>query len=159
MQNLQWLTRVWVLCAVLSAAPAWAQAPHATKIWLNPGFFTHHFKHGNFREDNYGPGVEVDLAPQHALMAGSFINSDRERSRYAAYYWRPWRRQIGALDLGAGIVVGLIDGYSTTRNGSWFPAAVPAVSVEHRFLGANLAFIPHPKNGAALALQLKLRVW
>jgi hypothetical protein len=151
--------RVWMLSALLAAAPAWAQEPHATRIWLTPGFLTHHFKHGDFREDNYGAGVEVVLAPQHALMAGSFINSDRERSRYAAYYWRPWRRQAGALELGAGIVVGLIDGYSSTHNGGWFPAAVPAVSAEYRFLGANLAFIPHPKNGAALALQLKLRVW
>jgi hypothetical protein len=33
------------------------------------------------------------------------------------------------------------------------------VSAEYGYVGANLPFIPHPKNGAAIALQLKIRVW
>jgi hypothetical protein len=68
---------------------AGAAGPGFPSGWINPGFFTHHFESGDFREENYGPGVELVLAPQHALLPGSFINSDRERSRYAAYYWRP----------------------------------------------------------------------
>jgi len=150
----------WLLAAFLAgpAGALLAEEP-APKVWLNPGFFTHHFRHGDFRQDNYGPGVEVALAPPHGLLAGSFINSDRERSRYAAYSWRPWRAQAGGVDFAAGIAVGLVDGYSSTNDGDWFPAAAPVVSAEYGYVGANLVFIPHPKNGAALALQLKLRVW
>jgi hypothetical protein len=151
--------RVWVAGILASASAAVLADDSSIKLWLNPGLYSHHFRGGNYREDNYGVGVEVARSPQHAFMAGSFINSDRERSRYAGYYWRPWHWQRAGVDIGAGVMVALIDGYSTTNNGRAFPAAVPALSAEYGYFGANLAFIPHPRNGAALALQLKLRVW
>jgi hypothetical protein len=146
--------------AALLASPALALAQEAQpKVWVNPGFFSHHFRNGDFRQDNYGPGIEITVPTGHALLAGSFINSDRERSRYAGFYWRPWRWQYGDWEFGAGAVFALVDGYSTVNAGDWFPAALPVVSAEYGTVGANLAFIPHPKNGAAIALQLKLRVW
>jgi hypothetical protein len=151
--------RTWLAAVLAAPAMALAQEAPPIKVWLNPGFFTHHFRHCDFRQDNYGPGVEVAFTPPHGLLAGSFINSDRERSRYAAYTWRPWRTQAGGFDLAAGIVAGLIDGYSSTNAGDWFPAIAPAVSLEYDFIGANVVFIPHPKNGALLVLQLKVRVW
>jgi hypothetical protein len=145
--------------AALLACPAVALAQEAPpRIWLNPGLFSHHFRDGDFRQENYGFGVEVAHL-QHTFLAGSFVNSDRERSRYAGYFWRPWRWQYAGWEFGAGAVFALVDGYSTTNAGNWFPAASPALSAEYGFFGANLAFIPHPRNGAALALQLKLRVW
>jgi len=146
--------------AALLATPALALAQGAApKVWLNPGLLSHHFRDQDFRQDNYGAGVEVALASGHAVMGGSFINSDRERSRYAGYYWRPWHWQHRGVEMGAGAIFALIDGYSTVNSGDWFPAAIPALSAEYGIFGANVAFIPHPKNGAALALQLKLRVW
>jgi hypothetical protein len=143
----------------LAAPQARAADDDYPRVWVNGGFFTEHFKSGDFREDNYGPGIEVAFAERHAFLLGSFINSDRERSRYAGYYWRPWQREAGPVRFSAGFVVGLIDGYSNTNDGGWFPAAAPFVSAEYGVLGANLAVIPHPKNGLAVALQLKLRVW
>jgi hypothetical protein len=148
-----------LLLLVLVGQTALAAGDEYPRVWLNPGFFTHHFRTGDFRQDNYGPGVEVALSERNALLAGSFINSDHERSRYAGYYWRPWRWEAGPVQFSAGIVVALIDGYSSTNDGGWFPGALPVLSAEYGFLGANLAFIPHPRNGAAIALQLKLRVW
>jgi hypothetical protein len=145
--------------AALLASPALALAQEAPpKVWVNPGLYSHHFRDGDFRQDNYGFGVEVAHL-HHTFIAGSFINSDRERSHYAGYYWRPWRRQHGGLELSAGAVIALVDGYSTVNAGDWFPGVLPVVSAEYGIVGANLAFIPHPRNGAALALQLKLRVW
>ncbi len=144
--------------AVLSGQSAFADDEYP-RVWLNPGFFTHHFKSGDYREDNYGPGVEVAFSQRHTLLAGSFINSDSERSRYAGYYWRPWQRQAGPVHFSAGLLAVLIDGYSNTNDGDWFPGVAPMVSAEYGILGANLAFIAHPKNGAVVALQLKLRVW
>ena len=148
----------WLAALLASPALALAQDP-APRVWINPGFFSHHFRDGDFRQDNYGPGVEVTLRSGHALVGGSFINSDRERSRYAGFYWRHWRWQHADMDFGAGIVFALVDGYSTANDGRAFPAALPALSAEYGIVGANLALIPHPKNGAAIALQLKLRVW
>jgi hypothetical protein len=147
------------LFSFICAHSAFGGEERSPKLWLNPGFFTHHFRSGDFRQDNYGPGLEVVFSPRDTLLAGSFINSDSERSHYAGYYWRPWHRQAGPVHLSAGLVVGLMDGYSSTNDGGWFPFALPAVSAEYGIVGANLAFLPHPKNGAAVALQLKLRVW
>ncbi len=158
MTSLQLLQRVVLAFSLLSGQSASADDEYP-RVWLNPGFFTHHLESGDFREDNYGPGVEVALSHRHALLGGSFINSDSERSRYVGYYWRPWQHEAGPVHFSGGLVVGAIDGYPSTNNGGWFPAAVPTVSAEYGILGANLIFIPHPKNGAAIALQLKLRVW
>ena len=156
--SLQLLQRLLLALFVLSVQSASAAGEYP-RVWLNPGFFTHHFKSGDFREDNYGPGVEVALSHRHALLGGSFINSDSERSRYAGYYWRPWQHQAGPVHFSGGLVVGAIDGYSSTNDGAWFPAIAPMASAEYGIVGANLIFIPPPKNGAAIALQLKLRVW
>ena len=158
MTSLQLLQRAVLAFCLLSGQSAFADDEYP-RVWLNPGFFTRHFKSGDFREDNYGPGVEVALSHRHALLGGSFINSDSERSRYVGYYWRPWQHEAGPVHFSGGLVVGAIDGYSSTNDGGWFPAIAPMASAEYGIVGANLIVIPHPKNGAAIALQLKLRVW
>lgn len=147
--------------AALLAAPAvaLAQAPAGIEVWLNPGAYSHHFRGGDHREKNYGIGAEVFIAPEHGFLAGSFINSNRERSRYGGYYWRPWHWQRGGVDLSTGLVFALVDGYSNTHHGDWFPALLPAVSAEYGPYGANLSLAPNASNGAALALQLRLQVW
>ena len=55
--SLQLLQRLLLALFVLSVQSA--SAGEYPRVWLNPGFFTHHFKSGDYREDNYGPGVEV----------------------------------------------------------------------------------------------------
>lgn len=153
-------TRALLLAATLAMSPvAGAQEERAT-VWINAGSLSHHFKDSRqYREENYGFGVEVFLNPRHGLIAGSLINSNDERSRYAGYHWRPWQRERAGLRISGGLVFALIDGYSNTRDGKVFPVAVPALSAEYRALGAHLVFVPHPKNSSALALQLRLRVW
>jgi len=136
-----------------------ALAEDSVQVWLDPGFFSYHFSDGDFRQDNYGVGVGVFIAPEHGFLAGTFFNSNDERSHYAAYHWRPWGRTTGDLSVRAGFAFGAIDGYSNTNNGGWFPVILPALSAEYGHFGANLIFAPHPKNGTALALQLRLRVW
>ena len=144
------------LLALCSCA---ALAEDSVHVWLDPGFFSYHFSNGNFRQDNYGVGVGVFVAPEHGFLAGTFFNSNDERSHYAAYHWRPWGRTTGDLSVRAGLAFGAIDGYSNTNNGGWFPLILPALSAEYGHFGANLILAPHPKNGTALALQLRLRVW
>jgi hypothetical protein len=153
------MLRALAIALLLSAGSA-AAADDATRVWLNPGVYSHHFKRDqDYREDNYGVGAEVAFAPRHAVLAGSFINSNRERSRYAGYYWRPWHWRPAGVRVSAGVVLAMIDGYSNQNGGGWFPAAVPSLSAEYGLYGANLTFIPNSKNGSALALQLKMLVW
>jgi len=150
---------LYVAAARAGGAPPQASWP---QVWLNPGIYSQHFdtsKH--LRNNNIGFGAEVALTRDHLLMAGSFINSNRARTHYAAYQWRPLHWQFAGLDVGAGIAVGAFDGYPNYRNGGWFVAPLPLLSIEGRRLGANIALIPTIANrfDGAVAVQLKLRVW
>lgn len=153
-----------LLGAVLLAATIAAEAAPETswpQVWINPGVYTQHFDSSKgLRNDNVGFGAEVVLAPDHALMGGSFVNSNRARTHYAAYQWRPFHWQIAGVNIGAGIALGAFDGYPY-RNGAWFLAPLPLLAVEGKTFGANISMIPTVANrfDGAIAIQVKLRVW
>ncbi|MFA5914512.1 MAG: hypothetical protein WC830_13240 [Burkholderiales bacterium] len=154
-----------LLCAAAYAAAAQAGAAQEEswpQVWLNPGIYSQHFDSSKgLRNNNIGFGAEARLASDHVVMAGSFINSNRARTHFAGYEWRPLHWRFSGVDVGAGIVVGAFDGYPNYRNGAWFVAPLPMLSVEGKTLGANIALIPTVANrfDGALAVQLKLRVW
>ena len=132
------------------------------ELWLNPGVFSHHFDRSkNLREDNIGVGGELMLSADHVIMMGSFINSNRTRSRYAGYEWRPLAWQLSGFAIRGGVAVGVFDGYPNYHSGAWFPAALPMVSLESTRVGVNVVLIPTVANrlDGAVALQFKLRVW
>ena len=152
-----------MLRTVFACLLAWSSTALAdsepVQVWIDPGFFSYHFNGGDYRQDNWGFGVGVFVAPEHGFIAGTYLNSDDERSRYAAYHWRPLHWDYGALDVRAGLVLGVIDGYSNTNNGHWFPMALPTLTTEYGRFGANFTIAPNPHHGTAIALQLRLRVW
>jgi len=149
------------LCAALCSAHA-ADTEFPPQVWLNPGFYSYHFdRDKDLRENNVGLGVEVLLAPDHGLMAGTFMNSRDERSYYAGYQWRPLHWQTAHARIDAGIAIAAIDGYPTYNNGGWFLSLLPLLSIEGRRIGVNLSIIPTIKDriDGAIAVQVKLRVW
>jgi hypothetical protein len=153
-------------CALLLAAGIFAAMSAAaaedagTQVWLNPGSFSHHFKDDReYREKNYGLGVEAFITPRHGLTAGAFMNSNDERSRYVGYHWRPLQVGPSRLRFSAGLVLALVDGYSDIRDGDTFPTAAPSLSLEYRALGMHLLLLPRADHSGALALQFRLRVW
>lgn len=132
------------------------------QVWVNPGFYSYHFdRNPDLREDNIGVGVEVLLNPNHGLMAGTFVNSDRQRTRYGAYQWRPLHRELANVTYSAGLIAAALDGYPRVRNGDWFIAALPLVSVEWKRIGINFTIIPTVKDRlyGGVAAQVKLRIW
>ncbi len=132
------------------------------QVWLNPGIYSQHFDSSKgLRNNNIGFGAEVLLASDHVLMAGSFINSNRTRTHFGAYEWRPLHWRFSGVDVGAGIAVGAFDGYPNYRHGGWFVAPLPMLAIEGKTLGANISLIPTVANrfDGALAVQIKLRVW
>jgi hypothetical protein len=148
------------LTAISSAGAEDVQS--SRQVWINPGFFSWHFDRSkDFREDNWGVGVEVVLAPDHAVMAGNFINSDGERSRYAAYQWRPLHWRPWDIDVSAGIALGAFDGYPNVNAGGWFIAPLPILAIEGKRLGLNLSIVPtiDDRIHGAVVVQIKLRVW
>lgn len=161
MHRLRWLL---LLSAGFAAGACAQQAPKAfaPQVWLNAGTLSLHFdRDKDLREDNTGFGAELALAENHAITAGSFINSNRRRSQYAAYYWRPLHWQPAGIKVHAGIAAGAFDGYPNYRNGAWFPAALPMLAIEGDRAGVNVFFVPTIKNrlDGAIAVQFKLRVW
>lgn len=152
-------------CVFLLGATALVEAiaeEDSPQIWLNPGLYSMHFKRdAGFRENNIGFGAEVLFTDEHALMAGSFINSDRDRSRYALYQWRPLHWKVFSAKVSAGIAAGAFDGYPKYQKGEWFGAVLPLLSVEGERFGVNFALIPNIPNrmSGAVAVQVKLRVW
>lgn len=135
--------------------PREAESP---RVWLNAGFLSYHFERDlNLRERNGGVGVEVALQPDHRVIAGTYLNSNDHRSRYIGWTWQPLRR--GRVALGATLAA--IDGYPTMRQGGWYLAAVPVVSVEVGALGVNFTLVPDYRDRlhGAIVAQFKLRVW
>ncbi len=154
-----------LLCAGLFAGGVHAEAATEgtwPQVWLNPGIYSQHFDSSkHLRNNNIGIGAEVFLTPDHGLMAGSFINSNRARTHYAGYQWRPLHWQVSGLNVGLGLAVSAFDGYPNYRNGAWFVAPLPLLSVEGKTFGANFAIIPTVANrfDGAFAVQVKLKVW
>jgi len=138
--------------AVVAAAPA-----ALADIWINPGFYSHHFdKSKDLNNRNQGFGVEATISQTYSLTAGVFENSDRQTSRYIGAYVMPF--QVGALKAGA--AVGAFDGYPKMRDGGWFPALIPTMAIEGRRLGLNVSLIPKigDKVNSALTFQIKFNI-
>ncbi len=138
--------------AIVAAAPA-----ALADIWINPGFYSHHFdKSKDLNDNNRGFGVEATISKTYSLTAGVFENSDRQTSHYIGAYVMPY--QVGALKAGA--AVGAFDGYPNMRDGGWFLAVVPTIAIEGRRIGLNISYIPKigDKVNSALSFQVKFNI-
>lgn len=127
------------------------------EAWVNPGFYSYHFdRDRNLNDRNPGIGGEYRFSTVAAATAGRFYNSDRQYSNYAGVYYQPFA--VGPVRLGA--VVGGFNGYPKMRDGGWFLAAIPVLSVEYQRVGANIAVIPRYKDRlyGALSIQLKFKL-
>ena len=150
------------LLGITAAHAQTAPTQWSPQVWLNAGSYSRHFdRNKNFREDNVGLGAEVWLADDHALLAGTFINSERVRSHYAAYQWRPLHWHAAGIKLSAGITLGAFDGYPRYLSGGWFLAALPVLTAEYKRVGVNLYIVPTIRDrlDGAVSVQFKLRVW
>ncbi len=129
-----------------------------SQVWVNAGMVSHHFQQEkNFNNGNWGGGMEYRFNSVASLTAGRFYNSDRAYSNYAGVYYQPLA--IGPIKVGA--VIGGFNGYQSTNNGGWFAAALPALTWEGQWVGANLFIIPTvgDRVHGAISLQLKLKVF
>jgi hypothetical protein len=154
-----------LLFAALHCAGALADeatTDFSPRVWISPGIYSLHFDSSkDLRNDNWGLGVEVALAPDHTLIGGNYINSNGARTHYGVYEWRPLHWQFASVELSAGVLAGAFDGYPNYHDGGWFIAALPVLAIEGRYLGVNLSVIPTIKDrlDGALSIQFKLRVW
>lgn len=129
-----------------------------SELWLNPGFYSFHFdRNKGLNGNNFGPGIEYRYSTTSSVTVGSFNNSDNQNSHFVGWYWQPL--ELGPARLG--VVVGALDGYPKMKDGGWFPAAIPAVSMEYKMVGTNILIIPGYKDRlyGAISVQVKLKVY
>jgi len=138
--------------------PAAAQARRLHELWLNPGFYAHHFqKNRNLNDNAAGFGAEYRFSPASSVTGGIYHNSNWHTSHYLGYYWRPL--ELGPMRLGAAF--GALDGYPGARHRGWFPAALPTARLEYGRVALNLFYIPSYKDSVngSITFQLNLRVY
>ena len=129
-----------------------------SELWINPGMYSYHFqKDQNLNNNNWGVGLEYRFNTVASVTLGNFKNSDNGYSSYAGIYYQPIA--IGPIRLG--VVAGGFNGYQSTNNGGWFPAVLPALTVEEGRFGANLFFIPTvgDRVHGAISLQIKVKLY
>jgi hypothetical protein len=134
--------------------PLWQKPPG--ELWLNVGGFSRHFdRQAGHNENNVGLGIEYRTSHELSFMAGSYRNSVRKNTTYAAVNWQPL--SMGSFKLGA--AVGLMNGYPAMNRGGTFFAALPMATYEGRRFGVNLGLIPSMKDvDGAVILQFKVRL-
>jgi hypothetical protein len=141
-----------IALAMVTAGPA-----ALADVWVNPGFYSHHFDTSkNLNNNNHGFGIEATVSKTYSLTAGVFENSDRHTSHYVGAYVMPFQR--GSLK--AGVAVGAFDGYPKMREGGWFPAVLPVMAIEGSRVGLNISYIPKigDKLNSALSFQVKFNL-
>ena len=129
-----------------------------SELWINPGLVSYHFdRTTEFNSVNYGIGVEYKLSSTTSLTAGQYHNSYHNLTNYIGAFWQPIK--VGPVQMG--FVIGGFNGYTNTNNGGWFPAVLPAFSMESQWVGLNILVIPTIKDHVAgsIAFQLKFKVF
>jgi hypothetical protein len=129
-----------------------------SEVWIDPGLYSYHYdREKDLNSTNYGFGIEYKYSSVASLTAGSFKNSNYRQSNYIGAYWQPI--SIGPVNLG--VVAGGFNGYSNRNNGGWFPAILPALTIEKDWVGLNLMIIPTIPNhvSGSLSLQIKFKVF
>lgn len=134
------------------------EAERKTALWLNPGLYSYHYDQSkDFNAINIGFGAEYQFSTVASITAGFYRNSYSNSSKYLGAYWQP----LAVGPLRVGMVAGLFNGYDNTNNGGWFPAVLPAISLEGDWLGCNVILIPTIPNriSGSISVQLKVKVW
>lgn len=129
-----------------------------SELWVNPGMYSYHFqKDQNLNNNNWGIGLEYRFNTVASATLGDYRNSNNDRSSYLGIYYQPIA--IGPVKMG--VVAGGFNGYQSTNNGGWFPAVLPALTIEEGRFGANIFFIPTvgDRVNGAISLQLKFRIF
>ena len=146
-------------CSAESYGPIDVITPtEKNEIWLNPGLISYHYDQSkNFNAVNYGFGAEYRFSSVASVTAGTFRNSNYQQSNYIGVYWQPIA--IGPVNIG--VVAGGFKGYPSNNNGGWFPAVLPALTIEGQWVGLNLMLIPTigDRVSGSLSFQLKFKVF
>ena len=154
------------LCAAILVAPAAQSADFFTRIdpapkselWIDTGFYTAHFDGDkDLNDNNKGLALEYRFNGVMAATAGRFHNSDYAWSNYVGVIWQP----VAVGPVRVGLALAAFDGYPKTRDGGWFPGAIPTLTYEYKRVGLNVGIIPNYKDRlyGGISFQLKFKLF
>ena len=113
---------------------------------------------GAYNEDNFGLGVAYAWRNDWDLKLGFFDNSYDKTSVYAGAIWhKDFYRGNWTIAPGVGLL--LVTGYENTPEDAPVvaPLLLPAVSIGHRAMRANIGYVPFGKvDFFTFQLQLNL---
>ena len=142
---------------VFSQKIIWVDSKPVSDVWMNVGFYSYHFDRSlGLNDKNPGFGLEYQYNINQSITAGMYRNSNRETSHYLGFYWQPIR--IGTFKTGA--VLGVFRGYSSFKDGGWFPALVPVMTYDFERIALNISLIPsyQDKLHGSFSFQLKFKI-
>lgn len=132
-----------------------ASLPAFAETWMVGTVASYHYgTDKKYEQQNWGVGIEQDIARNLRIAGGMYRNSNRRDSIYFGLSWAPahfgnWHLGLAALFIG---------GYETTKQPELVKAAFPVVSYESKGWGINIPIIPAVNdNPGAVGIQLKVR--
>ncbi len=143
-------------CAICTGASAQDNHTPAERSTLLPSHLGLHLAtwHSTDTMNNTNPGLYARWADATGTgpVVGSYYNSERSSSLYAAYS-RGW--QASRLPVSAAITAGVVSGYSAGRV---LPLLVPSAALHLGSTALRLTYIPKVEKKGAHALHLSVEV-
>ena len=139
----------------LLSAMLMVSIPALADTWVTATVASLHYgADRSYEQQNWGVGIEQDLAKDWRAIAGHYRNSNRRDSLYFGASWTPMRWG----NFGSGMAMMLVGGYETTKRPELVKAAFPFFSYESKGWGLNVPIIPkYQDNPGVIAIQIKFK--
>lgn len=118
-------------------------------LWLTTGLRSWHTNEGywHYRQNNDGIGLSYEMPHEINIVAGTYMNSDNNRTNYLGAIYEP----VDFFGAHLGVLGGFFSGYTSTRLTT---PIIPMASYEYKRVGINLFWVP----SIVTALQLKVKL-
>ncbi len=118
-------------------------------LWVTSGLRSWHTNEGywHYRQNNDGIGLSYEMPHEINIVAGTYMNSDNNRTNYLGAIYQP----VDFFGVHLGVLGGFFSGYTSARLTT---PLIPMASYEYRRVGINLFWVP----SIVMALQLKVKL-
>ncbi len=118
-------------------------------LWVTTGLRSWHTQEAywHYRQNNDGIGLSYEMPHEIDIVAGTYMNSDNNRSNYFGAIYEP----VDFFGIHLGILGGFFSGYTSARLAT---PLIPMASYKYKRAGINLFWVP----SKVTALQLKLKL-
>ena len=118
-------------------------------LWVTSGLRSWHTNESywHYRQNNDGIGLSYEMPHEINIVAGTYMNSDNNRTNYFGAIYEP----VNFFGVQLGILGGVFSGYTSARLTT---PLIPMASYEYERVVINLFWVP----SKVTALQLKVKL-